>query len=323
MPTSPTPSEAISLGALGASLMEFDLKVSKLGFIAPFVFPIFNVAKQASTFGRVTIESLLQRQNSNRTSGGNYNRGNWKLAPDQYATRERGFEEPIDDREAEIFADFLDAIEVSGDRAMDVPLRNMEEDVKNVVFSTTIFTGNLTTAVTTPWSDKDNSKPVDDMNDAIQSVYDTSGLVANTLAISWKTWKNLKDNAQVIDRIKFSGRDDPKKVTLQALATLFDIEEILVGGATLNTANETKPAAITTLWDTDKAQVFVKNDSRDLRQPTLGRIFNWTADGGSAEGRVEMYRDEKARSNIARARMDTDEKLLLREAGHLLTNIAA
>ncbi len=324
MATSPTPSTAIELGVLGASLMEFDLAVNRLGFIASRVFPIFNVMKSSSKFGRVTLEALLQKQSDLRTSGSDYPRGNFRFEQDSYNTEEHGFEEPIDDREAALYQDFLDAVEISGNRAMDVVLRNMEERVKDKVFNTVVFTGaSLTTAVAVAWSDKANSKPITDVNDAIQKVYDASGLRANTLAISWKTWMNLLDNNQVIDRIKFSGLDDPKMVSLAAMATVFKVDQILVGGATVNTANQAQAASLSSLWDDDKAQVFVMDDSTDLRRPTLGRTFNWTTDGGSAEGRVEMYRDERSRSQIVRARLDTDEKLLLKEAGHLLTNITA
>lgn len=315
MATSPTPSQSIQLGALGVSLEEFPLAASRMGFIGPRLFPFFDVARQSSVFGRITLEALLRDEDDDRASGSDYNRGNWRFGQDSYITKEHGWEEPVDDREANIHADFFDALEVSGNRAQDVVLRNLE---KRIVAKAT--DGSIPTqAATAPWSNPTTAKPVDDVADALAKIYDNSGLMANVVVLSWKRWNKIKDNQQIIDRIKFAGIDDPKRVTLAALATLFAVEEVLVAGATKNTANETAQATLSSVWPDANVLVALIDRSRDLQRPTLGRTFHWTGDGSEEVGRAEMYRDEKARSNVVRVRQETDEKLLLAEAGCVIT----
>jgi hypothetical protein len=132
---------------------------------------------------------------------------------------------------------------------------------------------------------------------------------------------NLRDCDQVVSKIKYSGRDDPKSVTPQMLAALFDLKEVLVAGAVFNGANEGQAASLAPVWTQGYSMVFKAADGNDLRQPCLGRLFHWTADGSQIGGTVEQYRDEDARSDIFRVRHQTGEKIVNKEAGHLLTGI--
>lgn len=315
MPASPTASQEIQLGAIGVSLEEFPLAASRMGFIAAMLFPFFDVAKQSSRFGRITLENLLREEDDERASSGNYNRGSFRHGQDSYNTLEHGYEETVDDREAAIHRDFFDALEVSGNRAQDVVLRNLEKRVVVKATDASI----PTTPATAAWSDRTAAKPVDDVALALEKVYDTSGLRPNTLTLSWKRWLALQDNQQIIDRIKFSGIDNPKAVTLAALAELLKVEQILVAGATQNTANQAQPATLASVWPDNKVLVSLTDNSNDLKRPTLGRIFHWTGDGSEEEGRAEMYRDTKARSDVVRVRQETDEKLLLAESSCVIT----
>ena len=62
-------------------------------------------------------------------------------------------------------------------------------------------------------------------------------------------------------------------------------------------------------------------ETQDHREPCIGRTFHWGEDGSTIGGTVETYRDENIRSDIVRNRLDVDEKRLVIESGHLLTNI--
>lgn len=321
---SPTSSLATQRPDL-ATFLEFDLESEKAGYIATQVFPVIDVQSQAGNFGKIPIEQLLQQRNTKRAPGGGYARGNWTFEPATYATEEHGAEEPVDDREAKMYAEYFQAEQISTMRAFSSVLRNAEQRVADAVFNTTTWTGSsLTTAITHEWDDATNCVPLTDVEAAVQKIYDNSGLWANALVINRKVFRNLRNSAQVIDRIESNGAGDKAKasdVTVAMLAAAFDLDYVIVAGTSRNGAKEGQAASPTQIWSGEYAMVCRVSTSPDMRDPCIGRTFHWAQDGSSIGGTVESYRDETKRSDIIRVRHDVDELVLYPQAGHLLSNI--
>lgn len=319
------PSSAVQRPDLGLVLEEYDLLASQAGFVANRVFRVTPVDKQTANYSVVPIEELLKSRDTKRAPGAGYARQSAKFEQASYACKENGAEEAIDDREATIYSqnNGIQSEVFATKRAMDVVLRNREIRVADAVFNTSTWTGStLTTAVGTEWSVVASAKPVDDVLAASKKIYDLSGLLPNALVINWHVYKNLTQCAQVIDRIKYSGRDDPKNVTAQMLAELFGIDEVIVAGAQKNTADTVGGLTLSKVWSDEYAMLCRIARTDDVREVCIGRTFSWNGDGGDAS-RVEMYRDESVRSNIVRVREDTDEKVIYSAVGHLLSNITA
>ena len=321
---SPTSSLATQRPDL-ATFLEFDLESEKAGYIATQVFPVIDVQSQAGNFGKIPIEQLLQQRNTKRAPGGGYARGNWTFDPATYATEEHGAEEPVDDREAKMYSEYFVAEQISTMRAFSSVLRNAEQRVADAVFNTTTWTGaSLTTAITHEWDDATNCVPLTDVEAAVQKIYDNSGLWANALVINRKVFRNLRNSAQVIDRIESNGAGNAAKasdITAQMLAAAFDLDYIIVAGTSRNGAKEGQAASPTQIWSGEYAMVCRVSTSPDMRDPCIGRTFHWAQDGSSIGGTVESYRDETKRSDIIRVRHDVDELVLYPQAGHLLSNI--
>lgn len=320
--TSPS-STAFLRPDIGQSFEEFDAVAARMGYIGPRVLPFMNVQLQSANFSKITIESLLRDTETLRAPGGGYNRDKYQFEQDSYTTTEYGAEEPVDDREKAIYAYSFDIERISALRAMGRVLRDYEKRVAAATFDTSVWTGDLTTAVGTKWNTPGSATPIDDVLDAHESVRNSCGMLPNAVIMSWVAFKELQKNDQIIDQIKYSGRDDPKQVTLDALASLFQVEEVIVAGGVKSTAKEGQPAAIDDIWN--KAYVMVAKlcRSQDLREPCIGRTFHFVGDGSSEGGTVEQYRDERLRSDVMRTRMDYQPKIIYPQAGHLLTNIYA
>lgn len=77
------------------------------------------------------------------------------------------------------------------------------------------------------WDDA-ASKPATQVADAIETVRSKVGKRANTVVIGAAVFAVLKNHPEVIDRIKFTGRD---VVTAELLASLWDVKRVLVGDA--------------------------------------------------------------------------------------------
>ncbi len=322
------PSPSSSLATLRpdlSSFFEFDLEAEKAGFVAQNVFPVVEVAKASGNFGKIPLEELLQERTTKRAPGAGYARGNWEFDDSTFSTVEHGAEEPVDDNEAEAYRDYFDAEVVSTARAYGAVLRNYEKRVADAVFNTTTWTGSsLTTAVTNEWDDATNAVPITDVEAAVQKIYDNSGLWANALIVNRKVFRNLRNCDSIIDRINSAGAGNPSKpsdVTVQMLAAIFDLENIIVAGGTRNTATEGQSATPGQIWSGEYAMVCKIATGPDMREPCIGRTFHWSEDGSSIGGTVESYRDEPKRSDVIRVRHQTDEVILYAEAGHLLSNI--
>jgi hypothetical protein len=320
---SPSSSLATLRPDLAASFEAFDIEAEKAGYIARKVLPTVDVAAQAGTYGKIPLEQLLQQRDTKRAPGSGYARGKFNFDDSQYACEEHGAEEPVDDREAKMYADYFDAEVIAAKRAYNAVLRNAEQRVADAVFNTTTWTGSsLYTDVSgTPWATIASAVPLTNVEAAVQKVYDGSGLWPNALVINKKVFRNLRNTAQVIDRIASSGagnRNLASDVTIDMLAQAFDLDYIIVAGGSYNSAKEGQTATPAQLWSSTYAMVCKVATTSDFREPCIGRTFHWGADGSSADGNMETYRDEVVRSNIIRVRHDVDEVVLYAQAGHLL-----
>ena len=158
----------------------------------------------------------------------------------------------------------------------------------------------------------------------MQAIYDASGLWSNALIINKKVFRNLRECDQVRDRIASSGAGDPTKaqdVTVNMLKAVFDLDYIFVGGGTKNSATEGQTATPAQIWSGEYAMVCKVATGADVREPCLGRTFHWSADGSTAGGMIESYRDENVRSDVIRVRHDVHQKVLVTEAAALLKNV--
>jgi hypothetical protein len=180
------------------------------------------------------------------------------------------------------------------------------------------------TAITNEWDDLANAAPIDDVEASVRRIYAKCGLWPNALILNRSVFRNLRNCEQIIERINSQGAGDrtlPKDITAAMLATVFDLDEVIVAGAPKNTANEAKSVTIAPIWSNEYAMLARIARTGDLREPCLGRTIHWGEDGSQIGGLYESYYSDERRSNIVRYRHDVVEKLLYVEAADLLENI--
>jgi hypothetical protein len=316
---SPSSSLATQRPDLEASFWEYDLEASQRDFIGHKLFPVLPVSNQAGNFGRMQIDQMLQRKNTRRAPGANYARGDFKFAPDKFATQENGWEEPVDDREAAAYANYFDAEQVATIRAYDTVIRNQEQRIAGLVMNTATFPN---APVSTVWTNGASATPLDDFQTARQVFRAQCGYWPNVAVLDCTTFGYLTRCQQIIDQIKFSGKDDPKTKNIGAdmIAALFNLEELLVPEAAENAADEGQTVSFASIWNPNYCLLARRDMSMDFRRMCIGRIFAWK-DGGGDKPIIETYRDETRRGDVVRVRMDTDEHMLYGNAGYLLTGV--
>jgi hypothetical protein len=306
---------------LAGSVEEFSLSANRMEYIGLRLFPALEVAKPSGTFGKIPIEQLLQTHETKRAPGAAYSRGQWKFESDSYTCVENGWEEPIDDREAEMYAEYFDAELISAERARNIVLQNHEIACATAVFSPSTYTP---TAVTNEWDDYTNATPISDVETAVLSFWQTYGIWPNGIVLPRSVFRNLRNCDEIIERIQSAGAGSPVKagdITAQQIGMVFDLPNVMIAGSAKNTANPAAGSAtVKQIWSNEYAAIVRVAETNDVREPALGRTFHWSADGSQIGAAMETYRDETVRANIVRARMDTHVKTIL-PLVKLLSNI--
>lgn len=92
----------------------------------------------------------------------------------------------------------------------------------------------VTKSGTGQWSDITSgvSDPINDIETGKEVVRTKTGKRPNTVVIGASVWKSLKQHPKIIDRVKYTGRDVP---TLDLLASLFDVQRVVLGDAIYST----------------------------------------------------------------------------------------
>jgi hypothetical protein len=306
-------------------MFQLDLAAERMGFIGLRVMPPFEAAKQAGTFGKVALEQLLKVPETRRAPRSNYNRIQWEFQDASYATEEHGLEGPVDDRQAVAYRSYFDAEQATANIVRDNVLRAMEIRIAAKLFDTATYTGaNLTLDIVQEWDDATNAVPVNDVDFAKTKVWTNTGLWPNAIVMSRNTFNLLRKCDQIIDRIAAQGAGDRIRagdITAAQIAACFDLRYVFVAGSAKDSAKEGQTRSIASIWSDNMASVLRVAETDNIEEPCWGRCIHWSEDGSEIGGAIESYRDESARSDIIRVRMDTHEKVIYTELAFLLTDV--
>jgi len=133
-----------------------------------------------------------------------------------------------------------------------------------------------TLAGTTQWSDFTNSDPVQ----AIISALDTCVIRPNVAVFGQATWSKLRTHPKVTAAIYPNGGNATgggTPVSRQAVADLFELEEVLVGSSWYNSAKPGQAASLTRLWGKHASFIY---RAPQVVSPTGTVTFGFTAQWG-------------------------------------------
>jgi hypothetical protein len=318
----PTNDTAIQRPDLAAVVSEYR-ETAVTGMIGKRVLPVFRTSKQTAGFPVIPKEVMLKIHKTNRAMRGAYRSSDWEFEDGFYFTRENGWEERIDDRERKLYATLFDAEVVATQRAARIVDMNQELRIASKVFNPTNFAVHN---LVNEWDDAAGATPIDDVNAGRNAIRQASGLLPNILIIAWTTFQNLKNCDQIVDRLKYTFPGiDLNRMTTQELARVFDVPQVLVGGAIYDSADKGKDAVIADVWSDEYAMLTVVSEAASISEPCIGRTFMWDQENAGEGNIVESYRDEPRRSDVVRVRHDSDERFIqsVEESGAVKSNIAA
>lgn len=157
---------------------------------------------------------------------------------------------------------------------MDLVLLDREKRVADTVFNPATYpsANKVTLSGTSQWSDA-TSDPLA----AVQDANDGLVMRANVMVIGRPAWTKLRRHPKILSAISISGTDKGT-ATLQAVADLFELDQIIVGSAWINTARKGQAPTLARTWGKHALLMRRNGLATALNQaPTYG----WTAEYGT------------------------------------------
>lgn len=318
---------------------------SAAGFVADRVFPNIPVQKQADKYFRYDRSDFWRNQYKKRAPSTESAGGGWKIdsSPTYYCER-WGLHKDIDDE----IRDNEDT-PVSMDRDATLWLSQQGLIQREVTWAASYFTTGVWSGVTgstgtditgvasspaanqvLQWNDA-SSTPIEDVTAKSTLIQLRTGYRPNKLVIGRQVWDALKNHPDIVDRIKYSGgvsNATPAKVSLQAVADLMDLSEIMVmdGIQVTSAENPSFETSMTTAFIGGKAALLVyANPAPSILMPSGGYTFSWTGylGAGSMGQRIKRFRIEEKTSDRVEGEMHYDQKLVCSDCGVFFTSIVA
>jgi hypothetical protein len=300
-------------------------------FIADKVFPIVPVMKQSDRYFRYTKDywfrtSAAKRAPASESAGSGFHVDNtpnyfadvWAMHQDIDDQTRVNADTPIDlDRDAVLFV------------TQNLLLRREIQFVNNFM-AQNIWTGgpggvDVNGATVTSWNpaqwDQSGSNPMSAIDYLKQFVKSQTGFLPNTLVLTPDVFFALRNNASVLDRIKYTQRGI---VSEDLLAALFGVEKLLVASAVQNTAQEGATGTFGFLVQNVLLLVYA-NPAPSILQPSGGYIFSWQGlFGAGAQGnRIMSFRMEHLKADRIEGEMAFDMHLVGSDLGVFMYNVLA
>jgi hypothetical protein len=295
-------------------------------FVASRVFPVIPVMKQSDKFFVYTKDwwfrtGAAKRAPGTESAGGGFHIDNspqffcdvWSFHQDVSDQIRDNADQPLDlDRDATLY--------VTQNMLLRREVEFATHYLNGGVWTGSTTGGDIDVSTGTQW-DLTGSDPMQDVDNQKQHIGSQTGYLPNTLVVSPDVHYALRNNAAVMDRIKYTQRG---VVTGDILASLFGVDNYLVAEAVVNTADEGQTGAFQYL-NKNTVLLTYANPAPGILQPSGGYIFAWKGlYGAGNEGtRIKTFRMEHLESDRVEGDMAFDMHLTGADLGAFFYNVVS
>jgi len=309
-------------------------------FVASRVFPNIPVAKQSDAYfiydrGEFNRDEMKERLPGTESAGGSYDIGNetyyartralHKDIPDQVRSNA---DSPIQlDREATEYVTHKGLINRESLWASNFFIPGDPGDVWTFVLdgatarSPNVDPTNGTSNNIVYWNDA-ASTPIEDIRTMKRYVLESTGFRPNILTFGRVTYDTVIDHPDIVGRMDRGQTTGPAIANQEALAALFEVDEILIMDGIKNTTAEGQTASHEFIGG-KHALLSYRPITPGLLTPSAGYTFSWTGylGAGSDGMRIKRFRLENLASDRVEIEMSYDQKLISKDLGAFFDNI--
>ena len=287
-------------------------------FVASRAFPQVSVQKQSDKYFTYSQADFFRDQVQLRADGTQSAGTGYSLSTATYS--------------AEVYAlhkDIGDQVRANSDVPLDPDMdatRFLTQQMlirQEVEWAAAAFTTGIWGTDSTPgtlWSAA-NSTPIADVEAGKNTVLTNTGYVPNTLIMSYKVFSALMDNADNVDRIKYTTQDS---VSADLLARLFNVDRVLIMAGTYNTAAEGATASYSQVGDRDALLCYTPAIP-GLMQPSAGYTMVWSglSAGMGTSSAISRFRMEAEKADRIEIEAAWDTKIVSSALGYFFSNPVA
>lgn len=296
-------------------LTEMSVKYRNEDMIWHLLMPLVKVAKRSDKFYIYRKEDSYRLADDSVTPRSLPNEISWGMLEDSYSVRDHALgdwlpQEVVDnaDSPVEPEADTVDFLNMLLDVAQ-------EKRVADIIFNPLTYGTENLRPLDGPacWGDSGDD-PVGDVMAAVDGCF----LRANTLVFGAEAWRKFRQLPEVLEAVK-SSANPGGLATASEVASLFEVERLLVGRARYITSKEGQPPDYTRLWGPHCAALHVAKNP-GVRSVTFGVTFS--------EMLREVQRDFDPKrgakgAHYLKAAWNSDEKVIAPELGYLIEGAVA
>lgn len=298
---------------LDTALTNISVAYRNANYIAETIFPNIPVQKQSNKYFIFTKSDWFRDEATYRAPGTRAQRVDYNLSSSNYLCAEWAIAKGVPDEVVENADTPLRPIAEAAEYVTDKMYLRKEILVAGIVFGNSQWSSSATPGVL--WSN-DTSDPIGDVNTALDTVRQAIGRDPNKGVIGAGLWRHLVKHPDLIDRIKgAAGPGSPAVLTMQTIAALFELEQIVVGKAVKDTGAEGAAASRSYVWGNHMALCYTSG-TPSLNSPSAGYVFQWQARA------VNRYREEQEHQDVVEVTENFDQKLVAADAGYLLKSAA-
>lgn len=299
-------------------------------FVADRAFPRLAVSKQSDKYftyprGYFNRAEMARRAPATESAGANYaieqdsySADVWALHRDIADQVRANADSPISlDREA---TEFL---------ALQALIRKEKEWARQH-FVTGAWTTEATGVAGAPaagqvqqW-DNPASTPIEDVRTGVRSVHQLTGFRPNRMVVGREVFDQLLDHPDIVGRLDRGQTSGPAIVMRDALAALFELDEILIMDAIENTANEGADPVHTFIGGKNALLMYTP-PSPGIYVPSAGYTFTWNGllGGGALGTRISRMRLDTRKADRVEIEMAFDQKKVAADLGYFFLGVVA
>lgn len=188
-----------------------------------------------------------------------------------------------------------------------------EKDVADLAFGNSVWSASATPVVL--WSN-DTSDPIGDVNTAVDTVIQSIGRVPTKGVIGRGLWRHLVKHPDLLDRVRGGATPgNPAMVNAALIASLFELQELLVGDAVIDSAAEGATASRGYVWGNHLLVAYV-SATPSLMTPSAGYVFTFK------DNQINRFREDQEHADVVEALSNWDAKVTAADAGYLIKSAA-
>ncbi len=313
---------------------------SATNFVASRVFPNIPVTKQSDAYfvydrGEFNRDEMKERLPGTESAGGSYDIGD-----ETYYARTRAFHKDIPDqvrsnadspiqldREATEYVTHKGLINRESLWASNFFVTAAPGDIWSFVLdgatarSPNVDPTNDTSNNIVFWNDA-ASTPIEDIRTMKRYVLGSTGFQPNMLTLGRATYDTIIDHPDVVGRMDRGQTVGPAIANKEALAALFEVDEVLIMDSIRNNAAEGQTADHEFIGG-KHALLSYRPSTPGLLTPSAGYTFSWTGYLGAGNDgiRIKRFRREKLSSDRVEIEMSYDQKLISKDLGAFFNGI--